>query len=117
MRKETILHVVMHKVRLFTSFFYLFLDPNFVDYLRNNGTDQIDAEHSFASHYQSTNPLDESYRATWRRTREQAERARTPSRHTPGYQVPGVTLNYPSRPGSASTNDSPGNGSSLKKYF
>ncbi|KAI6207039.1 hypothetical protein M3Y94_00984300 [Aphelenchoides besseyi] len=76
-----------------------------------NGPD-LQAEHSFASHYQSTNPHEESYRATWRRTREQVERSRAPSRNvTAGYAAVGlsqqVPYGYPNRPDSSSTNESP----------
>lgn len=88
--------------------------------------DQVDAaeqaERSFASHYQASNPLQEdaAYR-TWRRNRhEQAERARTPSRHAASnfgsYAAMGLQVGQQvaSRPESVSTSDSPGNGKFLK---
>ena len=101
------------------------------DAMSGGGVDDLDGE-AFASHYQAANPHEDAYRATWRRTREQAERARTPSRNLGsgggggggggggsyaalgsigGAPILPLSGYPPSRPSSASTSDTPPHGS------
>lgn len=64
-----------------------------------DGADDAD-ERSFASHYAS-NPQGENYRATWKRTREQAEREK-PGR---ALGLPSPVYLTPQRPDSEATNE------------